>query len=449
MATEILTDKQIAEATKSLCDGEGLWLEVERKGDRFLKRWVFYYPHLDGERSTKKDGSPGAIKTRQIGIGSVAVVTASFARDQAIQFRKWVKAGIDPISARAKAAALAGYTVRTALRKFDKFVVAQQQSKEYQDAIKRHMAYIEPRIGHYHPSVCTPPFLIEKLHYENISRGNRSGFQNCLIGVFDMAVFDGVIPSNPATKSSGIRRYIPKAEGETVSHGERALPRERLWELVAGLRASTDDRGWDGLPTRTISSYLSEFVVVTGVRVSEVYKAKWGAINEATRIWVVPKTKNRLRRDVRITSTMARVLKDVREIVKAHGLPAGDNDPVFPKIEGKETDGQRYSRGAVLTHLNKVCAENGLPKMTTHSLRTNLKGWGLSMAKHGCAHYPQLVEIQLAHKVKGKVAQAYSAQDDDWAERCKMMERYDEFCTTEPADRSNVIAFSKAEESRP
>jgi integrase len=448
MATEILTDRQIAEATKSLCDGEGLWLEVERKGNRFLKRWVFYYPHLDGERSTKKDGSPGAIKTRQIGIGSAATVTARFARHEAIRFREWVKSGIDPISARAKATALAGYTVRTALGKFDKFVVA-QKSKDYQDAIRRYMAYIERRIGHYHPSVCTPPFLIEKLHYENISRGNRSGFRTCLTGVFDMAVFDGVIPSNPAAKSSGIGRYIPKAEGEPVSHGDKALPRERLWELTAGMRASTDDRRWDGLPERTISSYLSEFVVVTGVRVSEVCKAKWGAINETKGIWDVPKTKTKLRRAVPITSTMARVLKDVREIVKAAGLPTGDNDPVFPKIEGKPTDGQCYKRNAVYTHLHKVCAENGLPPMPTHSLRTNLKGWGLSMAKHGCPHYPQLVEIQLAHKVKGKVAQAYSAQDDDWPERRKMMECYDEFCTTEPADRSNVITFSKAEESRP
>lgn len=82
--------------------------------------------------------------------------------------------------------------------------------------------------------------------------------------------------------------------------------------------------------------------------------------------------------------------------------------------------------------------------MTTHSLRTNLKGWGHFMVKHGHPHYPQLVEIQLAHKVRGKVAQAYSAQDDDWPERCEMMERYDKFCTTAPADSGNVIRFSKA-----
>ena len=442
MGIELLSEKEIENATKSLCDGEGLWLDVERKGDRFLRRWVFYYPHLSGDRSTKKDGSPGAIKTRTAGIGSTAKVTSRFARDQATQFRKWVKAGIDPISERAKNTDQAGYTVRTALSKYDKLVVA-RQSKDYQDATKRHMKYIEDRIGPYHPRICTPLFLVEKLRFENISRGNRNGFWTCLIGVFGIAQVDCNLPSNPAAKSSGIRQWVPKAEGEAVSHGDRALPRDRLWELMTHIRASKDDRGWDGLSTRTISSYLSEFVVVTGVRVSEVCEAKWGAINEANGVWDVPKTKTKLKRAVPITSSMARVLKDVREITKAAGYPAGDNDPVFPKIEGKKTDGQRYIRGAAWTHLNKVCAANDLPPMTTHSLRTNLKGWGLSMAKYGHPHYPQLVEIQLAHKVKGKVAQAYSAQDDDWPERCEMMENYDKFCTTAPADIGNVISFQK------
>ena len=443
MGIELLNNDQIEHATKSLCDGGGLWLQVERRGDRILRRWVFYYPHLSGERYKRKDGSPGEIKTREVGIGGAVDVTPTFARKQAAQFREWVKNGIDPISERAKTTEQAGYTVRTALKKYDELVVA-RQSKEYQEAIRRHMKYIEIKIGHYHPRICTPLFLVEKLQFENISRGNRNGFWTCLIGVFDIAQVDCSLPSNPAAKSSGIRRWVPKAEGEAVSHGDRALPRERLWELMTHIRASKDGRGWEGLPSRTISSYLSEFVIVTGVRVSEVCEAKWGAMDEVNRIWDVPKTKTKLRRTVPITSSMARVLKDVRELTKAAGFPDGDNDPVFPKIEGKKTDGQHYIRGAVWTHLNKVCAENDLPPMTTHSLRTNLKGWGHFMVKHGHPHYPQLVEIQLAHKVRGKVAQAYSAQDDDWPERCEMMERYDKFCTTAPADSGNVIRFSKA-----
>jgi integrase len=444
MTIERLSNEQIANATTSLCDGGGLWLKVKKKKDGNYKRvWVFYYPHLSGERYKRKDGSLGEIKTREAGIGSAAKITAKAARKKAAQFREWISAEIDPISNRDKMAEQAGYTVSTALRKYDELVVA-RQSKQYQDSIKRHMRYIEVRIGHYHPSICTPPFLVKKLQFENITRGNRNHFWICLIGIFDIAQADCNLPSNPARKNSGIRKWVPKAEGEAISHGDRALPRERLWELMAHIRASTDGRGWDGLPSRTISSYLSEFVVVTGVRVSEVCEAKWGAIDEDKGKWDVPKTKNGLKRDVPITSSMAQVLRDVRAIVKAAGFPAGDNDPVFPKIEGKKTDGQPYTRGAIWGHLNRVCTENDLPPMPTHSLRTNFRGWGKSMVKHGCPHYPQLVEIQLAHKVIGKVAQAYSAQDDDWPERCEMMERYDKFCTAAPADNGNVVSFSKS-----
>ena len=56
----------------------------------------------------------------------------------------------------------------------------------------------------------------------------------------------------------------------------------------------------------------------------------------------VPKTKTKLKRAVPITSSMAQALKDVRELAKAAGLAVADTDPIFPKIEGKKTDGQHY-----------------------------------------------------------------------------------------------------------
>jgi len=128
---------------------------------------------------------------------------------------------------------------------------------------------------------------------------------------------------------------------------------------------------------------------------------------------------------------MALVLKDVRQIVKAHGLSDGDSDPVFLNFATNKA----YTRGAVNTRLGKICAANDLPRQTTHMFRTNLRGWGRFMKKYeGCAQYEDLVEIQLGHKVKGKTALAYSAQDYDWPARCKMMETYDKFWNTAPTD---------------
>jgi integrase len=433
---ERLTEKEIETATKSLCDGRGLWLAVEKKGNRYLRRWVFYYQDLGDppERYTKKDGSPGAIKTREAVIGNAADINSRDTRDEAEKYRRWLKAKIDPISERLKVAGQAGYKVRTALKKYDDVHVS-KQSKTYQDTLRGAMKYIEDRIGDYHPDICTPTFLIEKLRFQNISRGNRPHYWTVLMGLFDMAVFDRVIASNPAAKSSGIRRYVPKAEGVVVSHGEKAIPRERLWELMVAIRADKDHRGWDGLPERTISSYLTEFYLTTGIRISEVLdEAKWGVMDEAKGIWHVSKTKIGIKRDVPITPSMARVLQDVRKIIKAHGLPDGKNDPVFPKIEGKKTDGEPYGRQGIYTCLNKVCARNGLPATNLHALRTSLRGWGKFMKNRGCWHYPDLVELQLAHKAIGKVAQAYSAQDDDWPKRFEMMEAYDKFWCTPYAD---------------
>jgi len=93
----ILTDHQIATATRSACDGGGLWLIVETsKSDNITKRWEFFYRSLDeNNRSIYKDGPnkgmQGNIRVEQVSIGSLQKVSAKIARKIAEQCREWIK----------------------------------------------------------------------------------------------------------------------------------------------------------------------------------------------------------------------------------------------------------------------------------------------------------------------------------------------------------------------
>jgi hypothetical protein len=82
-------------------DGGGLWMQVTRGVARQrCQSWIFWYT-INGRR-------------RQMGLGSLTTVSLSEAREQALQCRKLVHAGIDPIEQRnAERAARAAATLRT------------------------------------------------------------------------------------------------------------------------------------------------------------------------------------------------------------------------------------------------------------------------------------------------------------------------------------------------
>lgn len=87
----LLSDKDIEDATKSVCDGRNLWLMVKRGKDGCLwKSWAFLYR------------SPETGKRREMGLGSVMSVTPDQARASAKQAHDWLKEvpAKDPITER-------------------------------------------------------------------------------------------------------------------------------------------------------------------------------------------------------------------------------------------------------------------------------------------------------------------------------------------------------------
>jgi integrase len=253
--------------------------------------------------------------------------------------------------------------------------------------------------------------------------------------VFEMAEAAEDVSKNPAVWNK-LKPWLGKYVKNHRPKHRASLRREDAPEFIAAVHAYKDGRPWrDG---RMTSTYICEFVALTGVRVSEVCEATWSAIDETLTVWTVPwqHLKNGHLHHTDLARPITTSLKEILKEMRRRTDRLGPDDPVFPN-----DDGNHYNAGSILRFIKnslKWTPKFGKPEITIHGFRTTLTGWGQNYGK------ANLVEIQLDHMPKGDVAQAYGTQNDDWRLRCDMMEAYDRFCTRPLTPDDNVVEFPAA-----
>jgi integrase len=414
----LLTDAQIESATKSVCDGGNLWLMVKPAKDGGLwKSWSFLY------------ACPATGRRREMGLGSLKAVSAERARALAKQAHDWLS-GMppkDPITQRRaekeRTATLTGITVDDVIDEYIEMVLP-SYPEESQVYIRTQLKRIS-KVGKYAPKDVTPLMLRDKTGYGELYLTNyptSKKLRSIMKAVFARAKAAGLCPTNPAEKGD-LDVLLPRRtkKHKVVSHP--SVKREDMYQLITALRAHTDGR--KKTPSRLSSVYACEMLALTGIRVSEVIEATWSEIDFDNKRWTVPwqhlKIKDdEIDRPIPITSSMLAILLAMKE---RGGDKTGPGDLIF---RGQSKDGF-YSHQA----LGQVFKRVGWPdKVDNHGFRTTLRGWGKN-SNHG---EPHLIEIQLHHVQRG-TAKAYSAQDDDWGARTKMMQHYNDYCNTSPISK--------------
>jgi integrase len=390
------------------CDGGNLWLQVKNGGKS--RSWIFRYRSPAG-------------KVVDMGFGSAKTITRRHARELAEEARGWLGDFKDPMVERARKkeeAKRTGVILDAVIKEFLRKKKAEDLDKSTDVMLAKHCEIISRGIGKLPPAAVDPRMLADKFltdMYEarNIPKARK--FRSTLRGVFAMAKADGLCASNPADKGD-LDVLLPKVRHRSVPHA--SLHRERAAEFMAAVKDYKDRR--HGKTGRMNSTYACEFIVLTGARVSEVTEATWGEIDIPNKAWTTPylhlKRKDKdLRRP--ITTSMLEIL----EVMRGRTNKLGDDDPVFP---GDAADGH-YSPATILNFINSSLEWR--PRITNHGFRTTLRGWGKNNP-HG---KPHLVEIQVDHNARDdRHRGAYSGQDDDWRDRCEMMQRYDDFCNQAP-----------------
>jgi integrase len=387
-------------------DGDNLYLQVSSSN---AKSWIFRFS-FDGKR-------------REMGIGSYPEITLEKARESAIELRRLVKSGVDPIEQR-KADQAAKRAERSNTVSFEfcasNYIDAHRHgwknAKHAQQWANTLEQYAYPVIGEM------PVKEIDTTHVLRIlepiwttKTETASRVRSRLENVMDWATTRGYRSGdNPARWKGHLENLLPKSSKvKKVSH-HAALPYQQMNEFICGLRQ------YDG-----VSAMALEFLILTAARTGEVIGAMWKEIDLTSKIWTVPAERRKAEREHRVPLSPRCI-----EILERAAL-IRQSDFVFPG--GRAGNG--LSNIAMVKFLQKSLGYD----CTVHGFRSSFRDWAGERT-----NYPRdLCEMALAHTIKDKAEAAYR-RGDMLEKRRQMMADWLKFCeTASDAAGADIVPIRK------
>lgn len=160
----------------------------------------------------------------------------------------------------------------------------------------------------------------------------------------------------------------------------------------------------------SISARAVEFTILTAARRSEALGARWDEINFDERIWAIPasRMKNRKEHRVPLSGAAFDVLRSLYEF--------RSNEFVFPGVTA-----QRLSDASLLKMLEIL----GRRDLTMHGFRSTFRDW----AGETTTFPSEVVEVALAHTVGSAVERAYR-RGDLFEKRRELMAAWSDYCAS-------------------
>lgn len=358
-------------------DGKGLLLRVRPSGS---KSWVLRV-QFNGRR-------------RDIGLGSLDVLSLAEAREKAALLRKVAREGGDPKGERDK--------VKVVVPTFAEAVKQTHEAKakgwsdktaaQFLASLENHAV---PPIGHHRVD------LIESAHV--------------------IAALAPIWTDKPQIARK-VRHRICEVLSYSKAMGWRSAPVPLPKEITDGLAKQPQSEGFAAMDYRDLPDFVAAelgkdnsparlallFVIFTAARQGEVRKADWGQIDRAALEWRRPASlmKNRAGHDVKLNAAALAILD------RAAGM-FGEDGLIFPSLRGK-----------VLTDaaVGKMLRDTGRTE-TVHGFRSTFRTW----AAEQMPHIPfDVAELALAHKTGSKTERAYLRADYSKMRR-KLMDAWGTF----------------------
>ena len=405
MARQInrLSARNAATKTKRgrYADGGGLYLQVSPNGAR---SWLFRFM-LNG-------------RSRQMGLGSLQTFSLAEARDMALNCRKQLFDGIDPIEARklirgqAKAETAKIMTFKDCAEKYISSHSAGWKSIKHVNQWQNTLStYVYPVFGDL-PVQSIDTGLVTKV-IEPIwatKTETASRVRGRIEAILDWASARKYRSGeNPARWKGHLDKLLPKrAKVQQVKH-HAALPYSEIGAFVGDLRLQ------EGVSARGL-----EFLILTAARTGEVIGTTWDEIDFDNELWVIHADRMKSGKEHRVPLTGASIdiLRDMKTITQSNY--------VFPG--GKKN--RPLSNMAFLQLLKRM--ERG--DLTAHGFRSTFRDWVAERT-----NYPnEVAEMVLAHAVGDKVEAAYR-RGDLFDKRRKLMDSWAEFCAIVPDDNVGKI----------
>jgi integrase len=402
-----LTTKEVQNADRDLCDGDGLWVQFNRTFG--TRAWVFRY---------MVDGVP-----HKMGLGSARTVSLGEARKRAEGVRSKIFDGIDPIADRKAA---------KGRRKLE--ATRAMTFKECADA------YIKANRASWRNAKHGDQWFAT---FNQTKRGSTvfPAATQAINGLPVAAIDTGLV----LKVLEPIWTRTPESAARIRGRIERVLD----WARVRGYREGENPARWEGhlketLPSRSkfarghhdavpyaempsfmdelrqragVSARALELCILTAARTGEIIGAKWSEFDLQAELWTIPAERMKSGREHRVP------LSD-RVIKVLSALPRG-GEFVFLGARA----------GTPISSMLEVVRGMRGKGATVHGFRSTFRDWAAEQTS-----YPnELCEIALAHAVSDKTEKAYR-RGDMMEKRRRLMADWAAYCEREqaPAEGDNV-----------
>ncbi|KEO86036.1 integrase [Erythrobacter sp. JL475] len=361
-------------------DGDGLALVLTGPNKGY---WVL--------RSTVKG------RRRDIGLGSLSLVTLKEARESAFEMRRDIQRGIDPIAERRKQE-LVVPTFADAAHAVHKEQKAGWKNGKHRDQwITTLENYAFSTLGNRLVNDIEGPLIRECLLPIWLEKPETARRVKQRIGVvLDWAYANGMRETEAPMRS--LNRALPRQPKQN-SHFA-AMPYEDIPVFIEHLHKRT-----------SVARLALEFIILCASRSGEVRGAKWSEVDLRNRVWAVPAERMKVGKEHVVPLTDAAI--DVLE--RARPFYAECSDLIFP--------GRNVLRSMSDMTLLKILRYAKLP-FTVHGFRSSFRDWAAE--RTGCPG--EVAEAALAHSVANKVEAAYR-RTNYLDKRRDLMREWAAFCT--------------------
>jgi integrase len=385
--------------------GDNLYLSITKAGSR---RWVFLYAY-GGQR-------------RELGLGSAANghVTLAQAREKAIEARKLIISGDDPVKVMGKSArAIAERGIPNFGSFADDYLAA--HGPKFRNG--KHKAQWTMTLTTYCAPIRSKPVdeidttdVLKVLQPiwakipETASR-LRGRIENVLDSAKAQGYRDGM--DNPARWKGHLKSVLPARQRLTRGH-HAALPYDDLPALLTALRAK-----------QATAALALELCILTATRSGEILNATWTEFDLAKGVWTIPAIRMKAGQEHRVPLT-ARALDILQSL---HKQKLEHNPHVFIG----NGQGKPLSNMAMTMLLKRM----GHTEITVHGFRSTFRDW----ASEQTSFPHEVCEMALAHTIGNKAEAAYR-RGDLFEKRRKLMDAWAAFCEPQASDK--VVPLRKA-----
>lgn len=358
-------------------DGDCLLLEVRKAGSR---SWLARVRH-NGKR-------------RDIGLGSVSVISLARARERCREVRLAIAEGRDPLTLWKPAPPMARL-----FRDVAKEFVEQREitGKSRQQALSRLEAYAFPRLGKLQVQSVDADVIAEALRPIWRTKPETAiRTRDLILRTLRFARPDGALLDT--TFARAISDRLP---AQPRNKHFSAMPYQQVPELLTRVGAK-----------QTMGALALQTVILTAVRSGEARGVTWSEIDLDNAVWTVPAERMKMKRPHRIplSPQAVAVLRAVAAMpnakVKRGGL-------VFPGASGKALSDMT---------LTKILRDMKEP-FTVHGMRSSFRDW----AAEQTSMPGEVAEAALAHAVPNAVEAAYR-RTTFFDKRRELMDAWGSYC---------------------